>query len=308
VDLATGVRAAVANAASVTTVAGSAVEAPIAGGIEAAVAAANAADIVVLAIGESQRMSGEAQSRTAIIVPAPQQALAEAVAATGKPIVVVLRHGRALALEGAVLDAPAILATWFLGSQAGPAIADILFGVEGPSARLSVSFPYASGQEPYHYDHKSTGRPSPPGKPVEYKARYREAPNAARFAFGHGLTYGKIAYSGLSLAPTMAWDGTLTATATITNTGRTTAVEVAQLYIRDVAASITRPVRQLKGFKRVSLAPGASTEIGFTLRRSDLEFVGLDLSRTVEPGRFELWIAPSAQDDGVTGSFTLAAA
>jgi beta-glucosidase len=207
-----------------------------------------------------------------------------------------------------VLDAPAILATWFLGSQAGPAIADILFGVEGPSARLSVSFPYASGQEPYHYDHKSTGRPSPPGKPVEYKARYREAPNAARFAFGHGLTYGKIAYSGLSLAPTMAWDGTLTATATITNTGRTTAVEVAQLYIRDVAASITRPVRQLKGFKRVSLAPGASTEIGFTLRRSDLEFVGLDLSRTVEPGRFELWIAPSAQDDGVTGSFTLAAA
>jgi beta-glucosidase len=309
VDLATGVRAAVTNASMVTTVAGSAVEAPIARGIEDAVAAAYAADIVVLAIGESQRMSGEAQSRAAIVIPAPQQALAEAVAATGKPIVVLLRHGRALALEGAVLNADAILATWFLGSQSGPAIADILFGIEGPSARLAVSFPYISGQEPYHYDHKSTGRPSPAGKPVEYKAQYREAPNAARFAFGHGLTYGKITYARLSLsAAAMPWGGVLTVNAIITNNGELAAVEVAQLYIRDVTASITRPVRQLRGFKRVSLAPGASAEVSFTLRRADLEFVGMDMSRTVEPGRFDLWVAPSAQDEGVTGSFTLAAA
>ncbi len=309
VDLATGVRAAVADASLVTTVAGSAVEAPLAGGIDAAVAAARAADIVVLAIGEHARMSGEAQSRTAIVIPAPQQALAEAVAAVGKPVVVVLRHGRALALSGAVLNAPAILATWFLGSEAGPATADILFGVEGPSARLPVSFPHESGQQPYHYDHKPTGRPAPAGQHPEYKAHYREAPNAARFPFGHGLTYGDIAYSALDLGTaTLAWDGALTVRATVTNRGRAAAVEVVQLYVRDVAASITRPVRQLKAFKRVALAPGESEQVTFTLRRADLLFVGQDLKPTVEPGRFDRWVAPSAEADGVRGAFTLTAA
>ncbi len=309
VDLATGVRAAVADASLVTTVAGSAVEAPLAGGIAAAVAAARAADIVVLAIGEHARMSGEAQSRTAIVIPAPQQALAEAVAAVGKPVVVVLRHGRALALSGAVLNAPAILATWFLGSEAGPAIADILFGVEGPSARLPVSFPHESGQQPYHYDHKPTGRPAPAGQHPEYKTHYREAPNAARFPFGHGLTYGDIAYSALDLGTaTLAWDGALTVRATVTNRGRAAAVEVVQLYVRDVAASITRPVRQLKAFKRVALAPGESEQVTFVRRRADLLFIGQDLKPTVEPGRFDLWIAPSAEAAGVRGAFTLTAA
>jgi beta-glucosidase len=308
VDLLTGVRAAVADPAMVTAVAGSGVDAPIAGGIEAAVAAANAADIVVLAIGESQVMSGEAQARTDIVVPAAQMALAEAIAATGKPIVVALRNGRALALDGAVLAAPAILVTWFLGSQSGPATADILFGIEGPSARLPVSFPYATGQQPYHYDHKATGRPNPAGRLEPFRAHYRGVPNAARFAFGHGLTYGRIAYSGLDMgAATLAGDGTLTVRATVTNSGTADAVEVVQLYIRDVAASITRPVRQLKAFKRVALAAGARAEVVFTLRRADLTFIGLDLKPTVEPGRFDLWIAPSAQAPGVQGSFTLTA-
>ena len=306
VDLATGVRAAVANASLVTVVAGSGVEEPLAGGIDAAVAAARAADVVVLAIGEGQGMSGEAASRVAITVPAPQQALAEAVAATGKPIVVALRHGRALALEGAVLDAPAILATWFLGSQSGPATADILFGVESPSARLPVSFPHATGQEPYHYDHKSTGRPNPPGPLEPYKAHYREGRNAALFAFGHGLTYGDIAYADFDLGTaTLAWDGALTAGATITNRGKVAATEVVQLYIHDVAASITRPVRQLKGFRRITLAPGASERVTFTVRRADLQFLGADLKPIAEPGRFTVWIAPSAEAPGVSGSFTL---
>ena len=306
VDLASGVRAAVADPSLVTAVAGSGVEESLAGGIDAAVAAASAADIVVLAIGEHARMSGEAQSRTSVTIPAPQQALADAVAATGKPIVVCLRHGRALALEGAVLNAPAILAAWFLGSQSGPATADILFGVEGPSARLPVSFPYESGQQPYHYDHKPTGRPAPPGPRPEYKAHYREAPNGARFAFGHGLTYGDIVYSALDLgAATLASNGVMTVRATVTNKGRAAAVEVVQLYIRDVAASITRPVRQLKGFKRVALAPGESQQVTFTLRRADLLFIGQDLKPTVEPGRFDLWVAPSAEAEGVRGSFTL---
>jgi len=309
VDLLTGVRALVDDAASVTATDGSGIDAPLPGGIEAAVAAANAADIVILAVGEAQNMSGEAQSRADIVVPAAQLALAAAVAATGKPIVVALRNGRALALSGAVLDAPAILVTWFLGSQSGPAIADILFGIAAPSARLPVSFPYATGQEPYHYAHKSTGRPNPDGPRVDYKAHYREVPNAARFAFGHGLTYGKIGYSGLQLGDgKLPWDGTLDVRATITNSGTRAAEEVVQLYIHDVAASITRPVRELKAFRRVRLAAGARQEVVFTLKRSDLQFIGLDLKPTVEPGQFRLWVASSAQAEGVSASFELVAA
>ncbi|MEG3175531.1 beta-glucosidase BglX [Sphingomonas sp. RB3P16] len=309
VDLLTGVRGVVADPALVTAVAGSGIEQALPGGIEAAVAAAQAADIVVLAIGEGQKMSGEAQSRDDIVIPAPQMALAAAVAATGKPIVVALRNGRALVLSGAVLDAPAILVTWFLGSESGPAIADILFGQASPSARLPVSFPFSTGQEPYHYAHKSTGRPNPAGAPLEYKAHYREAPNAAQFAFGHGLTYGKIAYSNLQLgAATLGWDGDLTVRATVTNSGTRAADEVVQLYIHDVAASITRPVRELKAFRRVRLAPGASQEVVFALKRADLQFIGTALKPTVEPGQFRLWVAPSAQAEGVSGSFALVAA
>ncbi|MES2021830.1 MAG: glycoside hydrolase family 3 N-terminal domain-containing protein [Pseudomonadota bacterium] len=306
VDLVTGVRAAVADPSLVTATAGSGIEKALPGGIAAAVAAATAADIVVLAIGEGQRMSGEAQSRDDIVIPAPQLALAAAVAATGKPVVVALRNGRALALSGAVLDAPAILVTWFLGSQSGPAIADILFGVEGPSARLPVSFPFATGQEPYYYAHKSTGRPNPPGAPLEYKAHYREAPNGARFAFGHGLTYGRIGYSALNVGDgRLAWDGTLSVAATITNSGDHVAEEVVQLYIQDIAASITQPVRVLKAFRKIRLAPGAQQEVTFTLQRTDLTFLGVALTPTVEPGRFRVWVAPSAEAEGVGGTFEL---
>ncbi|WP_448659917.1 glycoside hydrolase family 3 N-terminal domain-containing protein [Sphingomonas sp. CJ99] len=307
VDLLTGVRDLVRDPALVTAVDGSGIEEALPGRIEAAVAAAQAADIVVLAVGESQGMSGEAQSRTDIGIPAPQLALAEAVAATGKPMIVLLRHGRGLVLEGAVRDAPAILATWFLGSMSGPATADILFGVEGPSARLPVSFPHATGQQPYHYAHKNTGRPNPPGPRQPYKAHYREAPNAALYPFGHGLTYGRIAYSALEGAGgTLSAGGELTVAATVTNSGNRDAVEVVQLYVQDVAASITRPVRELKAFRRVTLKPGQSQRITFTLKRSDLTFIGQDMQPTVEPGRFRLWIAPSAQAEGVAGEFMLA--
>ena len=181
VDLATGVRAAVANPASIIVAEGSGVEEPLAGGIEQAVAAARRADIVVLAIGEHAGMSGEAQSRTEIVVPEPQQKLAEAVAAVGKPMVVVLKHGRALALEGAVANAPAILATWFLGTETGNSIADVLFGAYSPSGRLPASFPWKSGQEPYYYAHKSTGRPNPDGPLEPYKAHFRNTPNSALY-------------------------------------------------------------------------------------------------------------------------------
>lgn len=307
-SLATGVKAAVGTNATVTVARGSGVEEPLAGGIEAAVAAARDADVVLLAIGESENMSGEAQSRAEIVMPAPQQALAEAVAATGKPVVVVLKNGRALALSGAVVNAPAILVTWFLGSETGHAIADILFGDFGPSGRLPCSFPRSPGQQPYYYAHKTTGRPNPGGDQnlEPYKAHYRGIPNSALFPFGHGLTYGKIAYSDLAVASTMAWNGDLTVSAKITNTGSRAAEEVVQLYIHDRAASVTRPVRQMKAFRKVMLAPGASETVTFTIKRETLQFIGRDNVPTVEPGMFDVWIAPSAETVGVHGSFELA--
>jgi beta-glucosidase len=304
-------RVAMADPDALTVVKGADFEAPIEGGIEAAVAAARQADVVVLAIGESRRMSGEAQSRTEIVVPAPQQALAEAVSAIGKPMVVLLSNGRALALEGAVREAGAILVTWFLGSQSGPAIADILFGAKGPSGRLPVSFPQAAGQQPLFYDRKSTGRPETPGavtrsgRPVPFKARYRETPNAPLYPFGHGLTYGEVVYERLYLPAELAWDGAIEIAASLRNIGARAAEEVAQLYVHDRVASRTRPIRQLKGFAKLALAPGETAQIRFTLTRADLTFPGADLSPTVEPGTFDLWIAPSAKAEGVSGTFEL---
>ncbi len=157
--------------------------------------------------------------------------------------------------------------TWFLGSQDGPAIADILFGMASPSARLPVSFPRASGQVPYYYAHRNTGRPNPPGALQPYKAHFRGYPNSALFPFGHGLTYGDMAYSDLRLSSRTLGDAPLTIRATIANNGRMTATEVVQLYIHDVVASVTQPVRVLKAFTRVTLAPGARQDVTFTLTR-----------------------------------------
>jgi beta-glucosidase len=308
VDLATGIRGALADKALLNVAEGSRAEEPLAGGIAQAVAAARAADIVVLAIGESQNMSGEAQSRTRIVVPEPQQQLAEAVAAVGKPIVVVLKHGRALALEGAVANAQAILATWFLGTETGNAIADVLFGTYSPSGRLPASFPLRSGQEPYYYAHKSTGRPNPPGPLEPYKTHFRGIPNAALYPFGHGLTYGKIEYSAFAQsAAALPMNGTIELAATITNRGTRAAEEVVQLYTHDRVASLTRPVRELKAFRKVALAPGRSQVVRFTLRASDLSFIGRDDRWVAEPGTFDVWIAPSAESPGVSGSFELTA-
>ncbi|MFP5330081.1 MAG: glycoside hydrolase family 3 N-terminal domain-containing protein [Alphaproteobacteria bacterium] len=308
VDLATGVRAAVSDPGSIIVAEGSGVEESLAGGIEQAVAAARQADVVVLAIGEAQNMSAEAQSRTEIVVPKPQQDLAEAVAAVGKPVVVVLKNGRALALEGAVRSAPAIVVTWFLGTETGHAIADVLFGAYSPSARLPASFPLANGQQPYYYAHKNTGRPNPPGKLEPYKARFRGITNNALYPFGHGLTYGEIEYSDIRLSSaTLPMGGEIRIGARITNRGRRAAEEVVQLYVRDRVASVTRPVRELKAFRKTPLAPGQSEIVSFTLRPSDLQFIGRANRLIVEPGEFDVWISPSAESDGVHSVFTLVA-
>jgi beta-glucosidase len=300
-----GFRAAMGPHARLSVTRGSDYEAPLPGGIAQAVAAARAADVVVLVVGESSQMSGEAQARVDIGVPAPQLALAEAVAATGKPVVVLLRHGRALALTGAVRAAPAIMATWFLGSQTGNALADLVFGDHAPEGRLPVSFPQASGQEPFYYDHRRTGRPQLTADKA-YKARYREVTDEALYPFGHGLGYATASYGPtLVAATTMARGRPLRVSATVTNTGTRPLHEVAQLYVHDRVASITQPVRVLRGVRHLDLAPGASATVTFEVSEADLAYVHGDLSDTADAGVFDVWIAPSSVG-GTPASFTLA--
>ena len=301
-----GFRAALGDNARLSVTRGSDYEAPIDGEIDKAVRLAKDADIVVLLLGESASMSGEAQARVDIGIPPAQMALAEAVAATGKPIVVLLRHGRALALTGAVKAAPAIMATWFLGSETGHSIADLVFGDYAPQARLPVSFPQASGQEPFYYNHRRTGRPQTTGDKA-YKARYREVTDEPLYPFGHGLTYSSVTYSSTGVSgATMPWGGSVTITATVTNTGKRRCHEIAQLYINDKVASLTQPVRALKGIKHLDLDPGQSATVSFTLTRAELGFVHPDRKSYAEPGAFDVWIAPSATV-GTPAGFVLAA-
>lgn len=307
VDLATGLRGALGAAGQVTVSKGCDVDKPIADGIRQAVAAAMDADVVILAIGEPAGYSGEASSRTEPVIPQAQQELAEAIRATGKPVVVVLKNGRALALQGAVLEAPAILVTWFLGSETGTAIADIVFGTSAPSGRLPVSFPREPGQSPYYYAHKPTGRATTTDQLGSFKTHFQGVPNSARFPFGHGLTYGKVTYADLSTGSgRITRNGQLTVSARVTNVGTRQSEEVVQLYLRDRAASVTRPVRELKDFRRVRLDPGQSEVVQFTLTAGDLRFVGAGGKWTTEPGMFDVWVAPSAEaETPLHGTFEL---
>ncbi|MGH8055109.1 MAG: beta-glucosidase BglX [Stenotrophomonas sp.] len=301
VTLESGVRGALDDESVLEIVPGCALEAPIDGGIDAAVAAAQRADVVVLALGEPQRYTGEAQSRVELTLPPAQQALADAVAATGTPVVVLLRNGRALALQGAVRDAQAIAVTWYLGTQTGPAVADVLFGDYSPSARLPISFPLASGQQPFFYNHPRSGRPELPGI-TEFKSRWREIPNAPAYAFGHGLTYTTFAYDVPRVStPQMDWNGELVISTTVTNTGTVAGEEVVQLYVHDRVASRVRPVRELKDFRKIALAPGESKQVQFRLQREQLAFTGVDGAFRAEPGLFDVWAcASSASGEAVT--------
>ena len=290
-----GFREALGSRARLQVVRGSDYEMALPGGVEAAVAAARAADVAVLVVGESAGMSGEAQSRVGIDVPEPQLRLVEAVAATGKPHVVLLRHGRALALTGAVRAAPAIMATWFLGSETGHALADLVFGDHAPQGRLPISFPLASGQEPFSYDHRPTGRPQLSPAETDFKARYREAANEALYPFGHGLTYSTITYAPPRLStPAMPRGGALFVSATVTNIGPRTAHEVAQLYLHPRTASITQPVRRLRGVRHLDLRPGESAAATFRITEADLAYVHADGRETADSGAFDVWVAPSA--------------
>jgi beta-glucosidase len=273
-------------------------------GFPAAVAAANAADQVVLALGETRGQSGEAASRSEIDLPGVQQRLIDAIKATGKPFVVVLFNGRPLTLAEVDASAPAILEAWFPGVEAGNAVADVLFGRVNPGGKLPVSFPRALGQVPIYYNHEPTGRPCDIG--AKYNSRYRDLNSCdPLYRFGFGLSYTTFSVTNLRLsAQRVSPNGKLTASVDVANTGPRPGDEVVQLYIHDPVASISQPVRRLRGFERVTLAPGASRTVSFTLDRSDFGFYDNDGDFVVEPGAIDVYAGNSSAAD-LTRSFTV---
>lgn len=274
-------------------------------GFPAAVAAANAADQVVLALGETRGQSGEAAARTDIGLPGKQQQLIDAIKATGKPFVVVLFNGRPLTLSNVAASSPAILEAWFPGVEAGNAVADVLFGKVNPGGKLPVSFPRTVGQVPIYYNHEPTGRPCDIAS--KYNSRYRDL-NACDplYPFGYGLSYTTFSVSDLRLSrASVGRNGSLTASVTVTNTGSRAGDEVVQLYINDPVASISQPVRRLRGFERVTLAPGESRTVRFTLDRDDFGFYDNTGKLVVEPGRIDVYAGDSSAAD-LKRSFTVA--
>jgi len=272
-------------------------------GFSAAVNAARGADAVILVLGESASMSGEAKSRSSIELPGVQQQLLEAVHAVGKPTVLVLMNGRPLAIPWAAEHVGAILETWFLGVETGHALGDVLFGDVSPGGKLPVSFPRATGQIPIHYNHKQTGRPSQ--DTVLWTSKYLDLPTTPLYSFGYGLSYTTFAYSNLTLSSsTFPASDTMVVTVTVRNTGSHRGDEIAQLYIQDPVASITRPVRELRGFKRVTLAAGEAQTVTFPLTRGALAFYGLDMKKIVEPGLFRVYVGGNPVQT-LTADFTL---
>jgi beta-glucosidase len=262
-------------------------------GFDAAVAAARSADQVVLALGETREMSGEAESRSNIDLPGQQQALLDRIAATGKPLVVVLFNGRPLTLSKVVASSPAILEAWFPGVEAGNAAADVLFGKVNPGGKLPVTFPQSVGQVPIYYNHEPTGRPCDTTQ--KYNSRYRDLPTCAPlFPFGYGLSYTTFAVSNLKLSSsTMHRNGSVTAYVDVKNTGTRAGDDVVQLHIHDPVASISQPVRRLRGFQRVTLDPGQSKTVSFRLDASDVGFYDNSGKFVVEPGRSTSTRAPA---------------
>ena len=264
-----------------------------------AIAAAQAADQVVLALGESREMSGEAASRSTLDLPGRQEELLRAIRAAvpNKPLVVVLFNGRPLALEDVVGDTPALLEAWFPGVQAGPAVADVLFGKVNPGGKLPVSFPRRLGQVPIYYNHDPTGRPCNPES--KYNSRHRDIPSCAPlFEFGFGLSYTTFEVTDLQLSSsTVSKHGRVKATVTVTNTGQVAGDDVVQLYLHDPVASLSQPVRRLRGFERVTLDPRQSKTITFTLDKSDFGFYDNRGRFVVETGQIDVYAGDSSSAD-----------
>lgn len=275
-------------------------------GFAEAIAVANQADVVILSIGERRDQSGEAKSRSNLRLPGVQEELVKAIQATGKPVVVLINAGRPLIFNWTADQVPAILYTWWLGSEAGNAIADVLFGDYNPSGKLPMSFPREEGQIPIYYNHFNTGRPAPNETATNYVSAYIDLKNSPKFPFGYGLSYTTFNYSDLQLSKkVMKKNETITVSFTLTNTGKFDGEEVVQLYLKDQVGSVVRPVKELRDFQKVFLKAGASQKITFTVDKEKLAFYNAKLEWTPEPGAFEVQLGASSADIRLKDSFEL---
>jgi beta-glucosidase len=294
VSLLAGIRAKVSPATKVNYTKGCEVTGNDHSGFGLALQVARESDFVVLAVGETANMSGEATSRGSLDLTGPQLELIQAIHATGKPYAVVLMNGRPLTINWVASNSPAILETWFAGTKGGNAIADALFGDVNPGGKLPVTFPRSVGQIPIYYNHKNTGRP--PGCDPKYESVYVDMPWTPLYPFGYGLSYTQFKLSNLQLNTThISPDGSVTIGVDVENTGRRAGDEVVQVYIHDVAASVTRPVKELKGFERVTLLPGERRHVEFTLGREALGFYNQQMHFVVEPGTFEVFASNGSE-------------
>ena len=256
------------------------------------------ADVIVAAVGEAAEMSGESASRTDLTLPANQRALLEAMLATGKPVVMLNFSGRPTVMVWEAANVPAILNVWSPGSEGADAIADVIFGDVNPSGKLSATMPANVGQVPIYYNHLNTGRPEDPANPnfQRYRSNYIDSTNEPLYPFGYGLSYTDFDYSNLRLdSESMNADGTINATVTVKNTGSRPGTEVVQFYIRDLFASVARPVKELKHFERVSLEPGQSADVTFAITPDALKFYNADLDFVAEPGDFVVMAGPDSR-------------
>jgi beta-glucosidase len=270
--------------------------------IPEAVGAANKADVVVMFLGELAGMTGEASSRATLNLPGKQKELLEAVVATGKPVVLVLECGRPLDIRWANDHVPAIIQAWYLGVQSGNALADVLFGDVSPSGKLPLSWPLSVGQIPIYYNHKNTGRPTSPDR---WHTGYLDESNQPLFPFGYGLTYTTFKFGSLQVTtPAIDTNGDLHVSAEVENTGTREATEVAQLYVHDRVAPTSRPVKELKGFSRVTLAPGAHKTVEFTVHAQDLGSYDPQMKWVIPSGTYDVWVGPSSAE-GVHGTFEI---
>jgi beta-glucosidase len=276
-------------------------------GFAEAVAAAQSADVVIVSVGERREMSGEAKSRANIHLPGVQEELIQALHATGKPLVVLVNAGRPLVFNWTADNVPAIVYTWWLGSEAGNAIADVLFGDYNPSGKLPMTFPRTEGQIPIYYNYLNTGRPAPDDdKPSNYRSGYIDLQKSPKFAFGHGLSYTTFDYSDLQLSKTaISSSDSIVVTFKLTNTGKYAGEEVVQLYLRDEVASVVRPVKELKDFTKLLLQPGESKTVRFVINKEKLSFYNQQLKWVTEPGSFNLMIGSASNDIRVKSKFEL---
>lgn len=266
-------------------------------GFAAAVEAANQSDVVLIYVGETRNMSGEAKSRSNIHLPGVQEELIKAVAATGKPVIVLIAAGRPLVFNWTAEHVPAILYTWWLGTKGADAIADVLFGDYNPSGKLPMTFPRSEGQIPIYYNYFNTGRPAKKETDFNYVSAYTDLLNSPQYPFGFGLSYSTFQYSDIQLNKSTIKPGeTLTATVTVTNNGIYDGEEVVQLYIRDIRGSVVRPVKELKGFKKIKIGKGETKQVQFILTANDLRFYNDQLQYIYEPGEFKLFIGTNSRD------------